>query len=87
MHHEPSSSPRPLEDEAVQVAVLSHLVTLHPAQLSVAEIERELDDHRFTSGGEIKVAIRELVGSGLLHKSGEFVFPSRAAVRFWELRI
>ncbi len=69
-------------------AVLTHLLGLYPAPLSVEEVVRELtapspelDDWEATED-----AIRELIAAGLLHRNGEFVFPTRAARRFDELQ-
>ncbi len=69
-------------------AVLTHLLGLYPAPLSIEEVVRELtapspelDDWEATED-----AIRELIAAGLLHRNGEFVFPTRAARRFDELR-
>lgn len=69
-------------------AVLVHLLELYPAPLSIEEVVRELttpspelDDWEATED-----AVRELIGAGLLHRNGEFVFPTRAARRFDELR-
>lgn len=42
----------------------------------VAEIERELD---------VIDSLDELKAAGLIHRCGEFVFATRAAIRFWEV--
>ena len=69
------------EDERAQKAVLGLLLQPNDQRpWSVAEIEREL--------GEIEVtdAIAALHAAGLLHRCGEFVFASHAAVsmdRLW----
>ena len=41
----------------------------------------------FSVRDAINNAIRDLVGAGLLHRHGTFVFATRAAVRFEQLRI
>jgi hypothetical protein len=40
----------------------------------------------FARRDAIDNAVRDLVGAGLVHRHGPFVFAARAAVRFDELR-
>ena len=49
---------------------------------------RELTDRpdEFGPRDAIENAVRDLVGAGLVHHHGMFVFPTRAAVRFDELQ-
>lgn len=70
-------------------AVLSILLDAHPGQRSIEEVVREMTDRpdEFSSRDTINNAIRDLVGAGLLHRHGAFVFATHAAVRFDELRI
>lgn len=72
------------EDAEAEDAVLAFLLAEHPAQFTVAELTRELcgglDD--FAKSDAITSAIRDLAGSGLLHYHGDFVLPTRAALRF-----
>ena len=60
----------------------------HPGQRSVEEVIREMTDRpdEFSARDAIDNAIRDLVGAGLLHRHGPFVFATHAAVRFDELR-
>ena len=76
------------EDDLAQQAVLAILLDAHPAQRSTEEVVRALTDHpdEFAERDRIENAIRDLVGAGLLHRHGPFVFTTRAAVRFDELR-
>jgi hypothetical protein len=76
------------EDDLAQQSVLAILLDAYPAQRSTEEIVRELADRpdEFAARDRIDNAIRDLVGAGLLHRHGSFVFASRAAVRFDELR-
>jgi hypothetical protein len=76
------------EDRAEQ-SVLALLLEAHPALLSVDEIVREMTDRpdEFGPRDRVNNAVRDLVGSGLAHRNGSFVFASRAAVRFEELRL
>ena len=80
--------PHVSEPEQVQQAVLATLLDAHPAQLSVDELARELTDRpdEFGPRDAIDNALRDLVGAGLAHRHGAFVFATRAAVRFDELQ-
>jgi len=49
---------------------------------SVEELEREIHNR-----GEAVDAVARLAGAGLVHRLGEFVFPTRAARRADELGI
>jgi predicted transcriptional regulator len=49
---------------------------------SLDELGRELQDHTMTED-----AVRRLVESGLAHRLGDFVFPSRAAQRGVEIEL
>jgi hypothetical protein len=77
----------PGEDEIVQSAVLLHVVTLHPVQLTEAELVREIatDPEDLGERDAIKRAVRDLARVGLLHRYGSFVLPTRAALRSYEL--
>jgi hypothetical protein len=79
--------PRVSEDDQTQQAVLAILLHFHPAHLSVDELAREMTDRpdEFGPRDAIDNAVRDLVGAGLLHRHGPFVFATRAAVRFDEL--
>jgi hypothetical protein len=79
---------RPNEDR-VQQAVLALLLEAHPAHRSMDEILREMTDDAddFAVRDLIDNAVRDLVGAGLAHRHGAFVFASRAAVRFDELQL
>jgi hypothetical protein len=82
-------SPVEREDDLVQQAVLGTLLLAHPGQRSVEEIVRELtadQPDEFTPRDRVEIAIRDLVGAGLAHRHGPFVFATRAAVRADELK-
>lgn len=70
------------EDDQLQVAVLSHLLDLYPALITVGELGSTLLGAAEPELGDIERAIRDLAGAGLLHRHGAFVFASHAAVRF-----
>lgn len=72
------------EDAAIQLAVLALLLDQHPTQLSLVELVREVaeDSADFAQRDAIARAVRDLLGAGLLHRHGDFAFPTRAAVYF-----
>jgi hypothetical protein len=76
------------DDDRVQQAVLGLLLDAHPGQRSIDEVAREMTDQPddFARRDAIDNAVRDLVGAGLLHRHGPFVFATRAAVRFDELK-
>jgi hypothetical protein len=76
-------------EDALQGALLSLLLLAHPGQRCIEEVVRELSDRGDDPSARDAIgnAIRDLVGAGLAHRNGAFVFASRAAVRFDELRI
>jgi hypothetical protein len=71
-----------MEPEQAEAAVLGLLTDAEVQRpWSLAELERELDNHVRTVD-----AVRRLYAAGLVHRLGEFVFATRAAVRGGELR-
>lgn len=76
-------------EDMAQQAVLAILLEAHPGQRSVEEVIREMTDRPddFAARDAVDNAIRDLVGAGLLHRHGAFVFATHAAVRFDELHI
>lgn len=76
------------EDAKIEAAVLRQLLALHPVQLTLDELVRELggeEEDGFALRDAVERAVRELGAAGLIHRSGEVVLPSRAALRFEEL--
>ena len=75
-------------DSATQAAVLQHALEVHPVLLTKGELLRELGgkEGAFAERDAIDRAVRDLGGAGLLHEHGEFAIPTRAALRFSELR-
>jgi hypothetical protein len=75
------------EDHAVQAAVLALVLSLRPDQLTLSELIREMviESADFAECDAVERAVRDLVGAGLLHRSGELVLPTRAAVHFHRL--
>jgi hypothetical protein len=79
------------EDDALEAAVLRLVLVSHPDAFTKDELFREM-----TKGGSTEVvsevdanerAVRDLAATGLFHPIGaeEFVRPTRAALRFFEL--
>ncbi len=75
------------EDATIEGAVLRQLLALHPIQLTLAELIREIvgESTDFAQIDAVKRAVRQLTAAGLANRSGDVVLPSRAALRFYEL--
>lgn len=75
------------EDARVEAAVLRQLLALHPIQLGLGELLRELgiEAEDFEQRDAVERAVRELTGAGLTRRSGELVLPTRAALRLDQL--
>jgi hypothetical protein len=75
------------QDAATEAAVLVHLLAIHPTQLTAAELAREVAgaEADFAARDAIERAARDLAGVGLLHRNGDLLTPSRAALRCAEL--
>ncbi len=82
MHDEISRMPDE-QEEAAQKGVLELLLSPDSQRpWSVAEIERERGDHIDTVD-----AVASLHAAGLVHRCGEFVFATRAALRMDRLSL
>ena len=85
-HEDRESSERTVErhvgEEQWDGRVLNLLFCNAPWPWSVAEIARELQDHDGTVD-----AVARLTEAGLVHRLGEFVFPTRTARRANELGV
>jgi hypothetical protein len=75
------------EDAATESAVLLQVLDLHPTQVTVAELVRDVggEGAGFAERDAVERAVRELVAAGLLHRRAEFALPTRAALRFSQL--
>ncbi|HEX9966483.1 MAG TPA: hypothetical protein VGB06_00915 [Solirubrobacterales bacterium] len=75
------------QDAAVEAAVLRQLLVLHPVQVTLEELHRELgiDPEDFAQRDAVERAVQGLAAAGLLHRLDEFAIPTRAALRFAEL--
>jgi hypothetical protein len=80
-------SPNHKQDIRDQGIVLMHVLALHPTNLIVPDLVRELTDGstEFAEGDNAERAIRDLTGVGLLHCLGGMVVPTRAALRFVQI--
>lgn len=76
-----------MEDAATEAAVLRLLLDLHPTQLTLPELVREISGGRsdFAATDPVDRAIVRLGAGGLLNRNGDAVTPSRAALLFHEL--
>ncbi|HXR29887.1 MAG TPA: hypothetical protein VN752_01945 [Solirubrobacterales bacterium] len=70
------------EDARTQRAVLSLVLDAHPKRLTIPDLARQID-----AGDAVEVAVRELVGVGLLECGGISVKPTTAAVHFDSLEL
>lgn len=75
------------EDAATEAAVLQQVLAFHPAQVTLAELAREIvgESPGFAEQDAVERAVRDLAGAGLLHRRDTFVAATRAALRFNEL--
>lgn len=74
------------EDEIMQRSVLTQVLVLHPAQLTILELALRVEsDLRDCEQDAVERAVRELSRDGLVFCDCRRISPSRAAVRFDEL--
>jgi hypothetical protein len=74
------------EDEIMERSILTQVLLLHPAQLSILELALRVEtDGRSCEQDTVERAVRELSRDGLLSCDCRRLAPSRAAVRFDEL--
>jgi hypothetical protein len=74
------------EDEIMERSVLTQVLFLHPAQLTILELALRVEtDLRSCEQDAVERAVRELTRDGLLTCDCRRIAPSRAAVRFDEL--
>ena len=89
MHETDDSERRVLtpaeENDRDEEAILAHVLAEYPDQLTMTELAREMQ--RPGEAGTpppdwLERGVRDLVGLGLLHLSGDAIRPTRAALRF-----
>jgi hypothetical protein len=74
------------EDEIVERSVLTEVLFLYPAQLTILELALRVEtDRRSCEQDAVERAVRELARDGLIVCDCRRLSPSRAAVRFDEL--
>ncbi|MBA3807047.1 MAG: hypothetical protein H0X28_01435 [Solirubrobacterales bacterium] len=71
-----------LSEDEIDNTVVSFVLDGHSWPWSLEEIARELGDRP-----DAEDAIARLAGAGLVHRIGDFAFPSRSLRRASELRI
>lgn len=85
--HDDDTQPQGLtpaeHDQRVEGLVLTQALVLHPAQLTILELARQLgvDPEDFGENDAVERAVRELTNVGLLHCTGRLVTPTLAALR------
>jgi hypothetical protein len=84
---QPGSAVSPIDANALERAVVEAVVDLHPIQLTLAELIRELTDtpDDFASRDRIEIAVQQLARAGLLHRHSQYILPTRALLRAIEL--
>jgi hypothetical protein len=72
------------QDVRDRARVLREVLLLYPETLTLDELVRELtiDSVEFEERDRIHRAVRDLIAGGLIHKVGDLVLPTRAAVNF-----
>ncbi len=73
MHH------HPIPDPTLAEAILALLIDDHPGLWHVAELERSLSSPHAERSTDTEDALASLYADGLVHRTGEFVFATRAA--------
>jgi hypothetical protein len=75
------------DDTAVEAAILQLLLAMHPAQVTFGELLRMLtmDEADFGQRDTAERAVEELSAAGLVHRNGDVLLLSRAAVHCDEL--
>jgi hypothetical protein len=74
------------EDEIVERSVLTEVLVLHPAQLTILELALRVEGgQQCCEQDAVERAVRELARDGLITCDCRRLAPSRAAVRFDEL--
>jgi hypothetical protein len=70
------------EDDLYEGAVLRHVLYWQPTILRLCDLIRELsrDPSDFGHRDDVERAVRDLTKVGLLHRQGECVLPTPAAV-------
>lgn len=72
------------KDDQDQEGIMALVISEHPIQLTVSELVRQMvpPDADWIESDDIERGVRDLVGIGLLHRNGDTIRPTRAALRF-----
>jgi hypothetical protein len=72
------------QDVKDRARVLREVLDLYPETLTLDELVRELtvDSVEFQERDRVQRAVRDLIAGGLIHRVGDLVLPTRAAVNF-----
>jgi hypothetical protein len=76
-----------VQDVKDRARVLREVLDLYPETLTLDELVRELtiDSVEFEERDRVQRAVRDLIAGGLIHRVGDLVLPTRAAVNFHEV--
>ncbi len=79
----------PSADDSYEDAVLRHVLNSQPTILRLCDLIRELarDPREFGHRDAVMQAVRDLIKVGLLHRQGECVLPTPAAVYVREMEL
>ncbi len=71
-------------DARDQAEVLREVLDIYPAAMTLDELVRELTvaSDEFAEQDRVQRAVRDLIAGGLLHRVGDLLLPTRAAVNF-----
>jgi len=83
----PSDRTNHEEDLRDQSVVLTQVLALYPAHLTIPELVREIvgGSADFGPDDRYERAVGDLCGAGLLNLAGGLVVPTRAALHFYRL--
>jgi len=73
------------EDEIMERSILTQVLVLHPAQLTILELALRVESDWEAGQDAVERAVRELSRDGLVTCDCRRIAPSRAALRFEEL--
>jgi hypothetical protein len=85
---DPRGHSNAVEDSRLQSAVLGLLLEVSPDLISESDAAREIvRDQGFAVHDAFQRAVNDLIAVGLVQRSGNLILPTRAAIRFEELKI
>lgn len=89
MHEEPTGADHgrattAARDAGDQAEVLREVLSIYPEAMTLDELVRDLTvaSTKFSEQDRIQRAVRDLTAGGLIHRCGDLVLPTRAAVNF-----